>query len=432
MPRKADELGALQIAQIAGPGLHAVGGVAGLALQVEPSGARSWVLRARIAGKRRMMGLGGYPDVKLADARRLAREAREAIDRGQDPIEDRKAAKARLLAEAGRLLTFEAAAKDYIATHEASWKNQAHRQAWRHTLLTLACEGRDYGEAGQSVGIGKLAVGDITVEHALALLRPIWSTTTETGVRTRQRVEQVLNAAKAAGAIRTQGWSNPFAWKGHLDKLLPPPQKVAPLEHHPALPPQEAPSFMAALRQREGLSAKALELIILTGGRSGEIRGAVWDEFDLVAKVWTVPGARMKAGQEHVVPLSEAALKVLGAIPRIAGTHLLFPGATGNQLSDVAVSKLCKSLCKELGGGKCVPHGWRSTFRDWVGDFTHYPDKLAEFAVAHTVGGTEGAYRRRRAIERRRPMMADWARFLAEPFKAQEEGNVLELHAARD
>lgn len=429
MPRKAKELGPLQIAQLAEPGLHAVGGVAGLSLQIEATGARSWVLRTMIAGKRRHMGLGGFPDVKLADARRLARDAREEIDKGHDPVEDRRAAKAKLLAEAGRLLTFEQACKDYLAAHEKTWTHPAHARGWTYTLLELACAGSDCGEGGKSVGLAKLAVGDIETAHVLNMLRPLWATKTETATRTRQRCEAVLNAAKAAGAIRTAGWANPFRWKGHLDALLAEPRKLAPVKHHPALPIDQASSFVAALRRREGTAADALEWIVLTAARSNEVRGARWAEVDLEGKVWTVPASRMKGRREHRVPLSDAAVKLAKRLQRIAGSDLLFPGPTGKPLSDVAVS----SLCGELPGDRCVPHGWRSTFRDWAGDRTSYPRDICEAALSHVVGGVEGAYRRGDAVERRRPMMQDWATFLAKPVeeKPESDSKVTSLHGER-
>jgi len=383
-----------------------------------------------VAGKRREMGLGGFPDVKVADARRLAREAREAISKGRDPVEERRAAKAQLLAEAGRLLTFEQACRDYLAAHEKAWKHPAHAQAWRHTLLTIACTGMDCGQSGTAVGLGKMAVGDIETTHVLNLLRPLWTAKTETAQRTRQRCEAVLNAAKATGAIRAPGWNNPFRWRGHLDVLLAKPRKLAPIQHQRALPASEAAGFVAALRERKGSAAHALEWLVLTACRSNEARGARWSEIDLDAKVWTIPAARMKSGKEHRVPLSDAAMLLLNALPRIAGCDLLFPSPTGKPLSDVAVSK----LCGELSAGQCVPHGWRSTFRDWAGDATSYPREVAEAALAHVVGGVEGAYRRGDAVERRRPLMADWANFLGKlpANQAERDGdNVRELRAIR-
>jgi len=388
------------------------------------------VLRVTVAGKRREMGLGGFPDVKLAYARRLARDAREAISKGRDPVEERRAAKAKLLAEAGRLLTFEQACRDYLAAHEKTWKHPAHAQARKHTLLTIACNGMDCGVAGKAVGLGKLAVGDIETTHVLNLLRPLWATKTETAQRTRQRCEAVLSAAKAAGAIRAPGWHNPFRWKGHLDALLAKPRKLAPIQHQKALPAADAGGFVAALRERKGSAARALEWVVLTACRSNEVRGARWSEVDTAAKLWRVPAARMKGGKPHTVPLSDAAITLLNALPRVGGSDLLFPGPTGKPLSDVAVSK----LCGDLSGSRCVPHGWRSTFRDWAGDATSYPREVAEAALAHVVGGVEGAYRRGDAVERRRPLMQDWAKFLAKPPAKKTDGagdNVRALHGAR-
>lgn len=416
MPRKAEELGSLQVAAIKSPGLHAVGGVAGLCLQVEPSGGRSWVLRTMIAGKRRFMGLGGFPDVKLADARRLARDAREAISKGADPIEERRAAKARLLADAGRLVTFEAAAKDYLAAHHAEWTGKANRRQWYYMLEDLAVP-----------AIGKLAVGDIETTHALSLLRPLWSEKTETAQRLRAKCEAVLNAAKASGAIRGP-WENPFRWRGHLAGLLARPSKVAPVVHHKALPVAKVAAFMQNLRQVEGLGARALEFAILCASRSGEVRGATWAEIDLAAKLWTIPAARMKSKREHRVPLSDAAIELLNKLPRIAGGDLVFPSSTGKPLSDMTLSAVTRRM--EV---QAVPHGIaRSTFRDWAGDHTSYPRDLCEAALAHVVGGAEGAYRRGDAAERRRPLMADWATFLAKPpAKSDKDDNVRELRAAR-
>jgi integrase len=427
MPKKAEELGSLQVAAISAPGLHAVGSVAGLCLQVSSNGARSWVLRTMIAGKRREMGLGGFPDVTLAAARNAARDARAAIKQGQDPIEKQRAAKARLLAEQGRVKTFEQACRDYLGAHEKAWKHPAHARAWKHTLLSIACNGMDCGDSGKAEGLGKLAVGDIETEHVLDLLRPLWAEKTETAQRTRQRCEAVLNAAKAAGTIKASGWNNPFRWKGHLDSLLAKPRKIAPIKHHKALPAGATADFMVGLRQRKGSAARALEWIVLTACRSNEARRASWSEIDLDAKIWIIPASRMKGGREHRVPLSGAAVAVLNALPRFAGCDLLFPGPSGKPLSDVAVSK----LCGDLSGLRCVPHGWRSTFRDWAGDATSYPRDIAEAALAHVVGGVEGAYRRGDAVERRRPLMEDWANYLEKTGAMPSNvGNVAKLRGA--
>lgn len=402
MGRKAEELGPLKVSQIKSPGLHAVGGVSGLYLQVLPTGGRSWVLRAMVGGKRRDMGLGGFPDVPLADARRKARDAREAIEKGMDPIEERRAAKAALVAGAGRVVTFEQAAKDYLAAHEKAWKNPKHAAAWSHTLKAYAYP-----------VIGKLAVGDIETTHVLNVLRPIWGEKTESAKRLRGRIEQILDAAKATGVIKSP-WENPARWRGHLDKLLAPPRKLAPVVHHKALPVEEIGAFMARLRKLDGIGARALEFAILTAARSGEVRGATWPEIDLQGKVWTIPKERMKAGREHRVPLPPEAVELLEKLPRVGGSEFVFPSASGTPLSDMTLSAVCRRM--EV---LAVPHGFRSTFRDWCGEHTNFPREVAEAALAHTVGDeVEKAYRRGDALEKRRRLMEAWAKYLGRPAPA--------------
>lgn len=410
MPRKAAEMGPLAVSRVVEPGMHAVGGVSGLYLQVLPSGGRSWVLRARVAGKRRDMGLGGFPDVPLADARRKARDAREAIEKGVDPIEARRAAKAALLASSTALLTFKQAALDYIAAHEASWKNPKHRQQWRNTLEDAF------------VILGPLSVQDIETSHVLAVLRPIWAAKTETAARLRGRIEQVLDAARATGAIKGP-WENPARWRGHLDKLLAAKAKIAKPEHHAAMTAADLPDFMARLRAADGMGAKSLEFLILTACRSGEVRGARWAEIDLSEKVWTIPADRMKAGREHRVPLSPAALALLEALPRIAGNDLVFPAPRGGELSDMTMT----AVLRRMGAG-VTAHGFRSTFRDWASERTNYPRDVAEMALAHTIGNkVEAAYRRGDLFAKRTRMMADWAKFCSLPPAA---GNVRSIRGA--
>jgi integrase len=402
--------------------MHAVGGVTGLYLQVLPSrdvaqpcGARTWILRAMIGGRRRDMGLGGFPSVTLADARRKAREAREAIDKGGDPIKERRAAKARLLAESGRVVTFKDVAGDYLAAHEKGWSVPTQR-AWANTLNNYMLP-----------KLGKLAVGDIETSHVLEVLRPLWAEIPETGKRTRNRIEQILDSAKAAGHIKDP-WSNPARWRGHLNKILAPPRKVAPVEHYPALPIDDMPAFMVKLATVRGMGASALEFIILTACRSGEARGATWAEIDLQKKLWVIPAARMKAKKDHRVPLSPAAVAALMKLPRIAGCDLVFPNTRGELLSDMSVSAVCRRL-----GVKAVPHGFRSTFRDFAGERTNFPREVAEAALAHSVGNdVEAAYRRGDALEKRRKLMEAWANFLSKPVAKPEPGgsNVIDSQAA--
>jgi integrase len=257
----------------------------------------------------------------------------------------------------------------------------------------------------------------------------LWTEKTETAQRLRAKCEAVLNAAKASGAIRG-AWENPFRWRGHLAGLLARPSKVAPVVHHKALPVAEVGAFMHRLRKVGGMGARALEFAILCASRSGEVRGATWAEIDLAAKLWTIPPERMKAKREHRVPLSDAAVELLNKLPRIAGCDLVFPSASGKPLSDMTLSAVTRRMDVDA-----VPHGIaRSTFRDWAGDHTAYPRDLCEAALAHAAGGTEAAYRRSDGVERRRPMMQDWAKFLAKPpsKKADSEGdNVRALHGRR-
>jgi len=410
MPRKVNEFSALVVSRMAVPGLHFVGGVSGLALQVQASGARSWVLRLSVAGKRRDMGLGGFPDVTLADARRRAREEREKADKGIDPIAERQAAASRLRAELATAITFKAAALTYIETHESSWRNAKHAEQWRNTL------------ASTYPVIGGMHVRDVALPQVLAVLQPIWKTKTETASRLRGRIESVLDWATARGY---REGLNPARWKGHLDQLLPAPGKITRVGHHAALPVGDVGSFMQALREQQGSGARVLEFVILTAARSGEARGATWGEFNLDAATWTVPGERMKAGKEHRVPLSMPAVRLIRAQPTMAGTDLVFPSPRGGLLSDMTLVAVMRRM-----KAAAVPHGFRSTFRDWCSERTNYPREVAEMALAHTIGDkVEAAYRRGDLFEKRRLMMDDWAAFCAMVEPASD--NVVLLRKAQ-
>lgn len=397
LPKKAHEMGALAVSRIKKPGMHFVGGVAGLALQVLPTGGRTWILRAMIGDRRRDMGLGGYPDVPLADAREAARKARAKIRDGLDPVDASRAAKSALKASAASATSFKAIAQGFIADNESAWRNGKHRQQWKNTLETYV-----YPK------IGALAPQDVSTDHVLDIVKPIWRTKPETASRVRGRIEVVLDAAKAQGRIRDP-WQNPARWRGHLDKLLPQRAKVRRVQHHLALPFGEVAAFTAALRQQHGMGARALEFAILTAARSGAVRGATWAEIELENRVWTVPAERMKAGREHRVPLSRAALTLLKGLPRVAGVDLVFPAPRGGQLSDMTLAAVTRRM-----GVSAVPHGFRSTFRDWAAERTAYPAEMAEMALAHAVGDkTEAAYRRGDLFEKRLRMMEDWAGFVA-------------------
>jgi len=406
MPKKAKVLGALDVSRLARegePGLHAVGGVAGLHLQVDDGGARSWILRVTIGDRRPDMGLGGYPDVTLAGAREAARAARAKIKAGIDPIAEARAARSVLKAAMAGAWTFDACATDYIKAKASEWKNAKHAKQWTNTLTKYA-----------SPKIGTLQVRDVELPHVLSVIEPIWSTKTETANRVRNRMELVLDWATVRGYRKGL---NPARWRGHLDKVLAKPSKVSKVAHHPALPDVDVGAFMRDLRKGEGMGARALEFVILTACRSGEVRGATWQEIDLGAATWTIPASRMKADREHRVPLSVPALRLLRALPRIPGVDLVFAAPRGGVLSDMTLTAVLRRMSVDV-----VPHGFRSTFRDWCSERTNYPHEVAEMALAHAVGNrTEAAYRRGDLFEKRRELMTLWAKFINTP---PPKGNV--------
>ena len=401
---KAKEMSALAVASIKSRGIHFVGGVTGLALNVTKYGSRSWVMRFQIKGKRRDMGLGSYPSVTLAQARESARAAREVLRQGMDPVEHARAARQRLIVEQETAVVFADAATHYIATHEHGWRNAKHAQQWRNTIETYA-----------NPVIGKVPLRDIDVAMVRRILEPIWTTKNETASRVRGRIESIIDWGITMGY---RSAANPARWKGHLEHLLAQPSKVARRTRQPALPYADMPAFMQALRKQHNTSARALEFLILTGVRSGEVRNATWSEFDLDKAVWTIPAERMKGGREHRVPLSEQALRLVRAQQEVSFCDFLFPSpnrprdpeADGAPLSDMALTAVMRRM--ELQQ-KAVPHGFRSTFRDWASETTTHSNEVAEMALAHSIRNrVEAAYRRGDLFEKRRQLMQDWADFV--------------------
>lgn len=427
MPRKAKELSAVEVKRLRHPGhgrnaTFAVGGVDGLLMQVTPAGARSWLLRCKVGDRRRHIGLGGFPDVSLGQARERAREARDLIWNGIDPVEHRKAQRAALRAAQHRGLTFSEAMERYLENKLAELSSEKHRKQWRATLDKHAVP-----------AVGDMLVDDIGVHDVLRILEPIWQEKTETASRLRGRVESVLSWATVAGH-RTG--DNPARWRGNLDAILPKPGRIAKVKHHPALAIDEASGWFTDVQGREGFATRALEFLAMTVARSGEIRGAVWQEIDLEAGMWIVPAERMKMKREHRVPLTKEAVALLEALPRMEGVDYVFPAARGGMLSDAALSACMKRIhaaksdkyIDPRSGRPAVPHGLRSTFRDWIAERTDYPRDMAEIALAHHVGGdVELAYRRGDQVEKRRAMMAAWGRFLRD----EESAKVIELEGAR-
>ncbi len=405
MARKAKELGALEVGRLNSPGLHAVGGVAGLALQVTGKGARSWILRVLIGGKRRDMGLGGYPDVTLAGAKEAARAARLKIKEGTDPIKDAKAKRSALYAARATAMTFSEAAKAYIAVKESEWSNAKHGDQWRNTLATYA-----------EPVIGNIFVRDIDQSHVLRVLEPIWLDKTETAKRVQGRIENILDWATAS---KFRQGDNPARWRGHLDMLLAKPGKIKNIEHHPALAMDDLGAFMVELRKQEGMGARALEFAILTAARSGEVRGATWSEIDLEDATWTIPADRMKMKREHRAALNAEAVTLLESLPRTG--DLVFPNSKGDKLSDMTLT----AVLRRMNRSDITAHGFRSTFRDWCSERTNYPRDVAEMALAHAIGDkVEAAYRRGDLFDKRRRMMKEWGKFSG---KVQTAGTVTSI-----
>jgi len=419
MGRKIELLTALKVERLRDkPGMHADG--SGLYLQVKNGGA-SWVLRYQFEGRPHWMGLGPLALFGLKDAREKALEAKRLKHGGTDPLELRRQARAQKRLDAAKAVTFKQAAEKYIAAHKAGWRNAKHAEQWTNTLSTYA-----------EPVFGSLPVQTVDTTLVLKVLEPIWAKKPETASRLRGRIEAVLNWAKVRGY---RDGENPARWKGHLDHLLPARGRVRRIEHHAALPFAEIGTFMAALRQQEGIAARGLEFAILTAARTGEILGARWNEIDLAEKVWTVPAERMKARREHRVPLSDRALMILDDMKPVRraaegedkATAFVFPGAKpGEPLSNMALLM----LLRRMGRSDLTAHGFRSTFRDWAAERTGFPAEVAEMALAHTVSDkVEAAYRRGDLFEKRRRLTDAWAAFCA-MSKRETDRKVTSLRAA--
>jgi integrase len=356
----------------------------GLQLAVAPSGARKWVLRYFWQGKAREMGLGSYPEVGLADAREKALAERRLARSGVDPIAARK--------KGAGVPTFGEFADEVADQLAKGFRNEKHKAQWRMTLTK-------YAEPLRAKHVDKIETADV-----LPVLQPIWQEKPETASRLRGRIERVLNAAKAKGYRIGE---NPAAWRGHLENLLPKSLQLS-RGHHAAMSYQDVPAFVANLRDREAVAALALEFCILTAARSGEVLGARWPEIDLDGKVWTIPAKRMKAGREHRIPLGESALAILRKVNEARVSDYVFPGQRADRPLSVMALEM---VLRRMSIDDATVHGFRSAFRDWAGNETHFPRELAEHALAHVIGDkAEQAYRRKDALERRRELMDAWAR----------------------
>jgi integrase len=358
----------------------------GLWLVVSKTGARKWAYRFSWSGKVTEMGLGSADVVSLAQARSLRDEARKMLASGRNPIEARR--------EAGRVIpTFGALADELLEAKQPEWRNAKHAEQWRWSLQVACALLRDK------------AIDAIEVSDVLAVLKPMWLEKPETASRLRQRIEAVLNAAKARGY---RSGENPAAWRGHLEHLLPKRQRLTK-GHHAAMDYRDVPNFIQRLRSEDYVSARALEFCILTAARSGEVFGARWPEIDFAGKVWAIPKERMKAGRDHRVPLSVRAMELLEQLFKVRTGSVVFPSPRGDRpLSHIAMQKVLSRLCVE----SATVHGFRSSFRDWAGHETSFPREIAEQALAHRLGdAAELAYKRGDFLEKRRELMEAWARY---------------------
>jgi len=366
----------------------------GLYLRVTKSNTKSWIYRwrDRLTGKLRDMGLGSVHDYSLAEARSAAGSNRKEVLAGNDPILERQKQQAEAQTAASKMLTFDQAAERYIAARvEPVSKNPKHLLQWHNTLKTYV-----------SPVMGSLPVDAVSDGHILAVLEPIWYEKNETASRIRGRIESILGWAKV---LKLRTGDNPARWKGHLDTLLPAPQTVQNVQHLRSLPYSSMYGFMQKLQKRHGMGARALEFIILTATRSGEVRGAKWEEIDLDTNVWTIPGERMKAGKKHRVPLSKPAVKLLKSLPE-DGEHI-FKAPKGGQLSDMTMTKVLRDMKVDA-----VPHGFRSTFRTWAAETTNFPHEVCEQALAHTIKSkVEAAYQHSDMLQKRATLMEAWGTF---------------------
>jgi integrase len=384
-----------EVAALDQPGRHRVG--KNLYLQITKAGARSYLFRYKLAfpgAKQREMGLGSFKELSLAAAREEAERFRKLVREGVDPIEHRRREREDAARAAAARKTFKEVAESFLENNEGEWRNPKHRQQWRNTLATYAYP-----------HIGDLFVNEITRAHIFDLLQPIWTTKQETASRVRGRIERILDAARAEELYEGE---NPARWRGNLSARLPSPKKAHAVRHHPALPYDDLPAFMTELRKREGWSALALEFLILTAARSGEVRGARWEEFDLQRGEWIVPADRMKAGRAHRVPLSTTAQDIVSRLQNVRTGAFVFPAPQGGQFSDAALSALLRRMKRDT----ITVHGFRSTFRDWAAEQTSFPPEVAERALAHVNRDkVEAAYQRSDLFEKRRALMEAWASY---------------------
>lgn len=369
------------------PGRYADGG--NLYLSVSRSGSKSWTLFYRKDGRMREMGLGSVSAVTLADARERAKEARSDLANGIDPLQKKRATRARPATK-----TFGEVAEDYIEAHKSDWKNEKHQEQWRSSLKQHAAP------------LWKMSVNEIDTEHVVAVLRPIWLTISETARRVRGRIETVLNAAKAE---KLRSGENPAQWRGHLDMILAKKRKKG--GNFASMDYRDIPAFMADLRKQEGVGARALEFLILNANRTQEVTAAPWSEFSQIEPHWAIDAARMKMAKDYTIPYSRRAREILDEMHGLDATYV-FPGSkrrkdgSSRPISTGAMS----AVLKRMGIKNATVHGFRATFRTWAADKTFHPRDVCEASLAHTIADkVEAAYNRAELLEKRNALLQDWA-----------------------
>jgi integrase len=399
MARTINRISATKLAALKAPGYYADGGC--LYHRIAPGGSRGWIFRYAMHGQTHDMGMGPYPEVSLAAARKRAFEYRQSLAEGVDPLAKRNAKRAAARVEDARTINFDDCAKAYIEAHVDGWRNAKHRAQWASSLKTYV-----------SPVFGHLPVRAIDTGLVMRVLEPMWASKAETANRLRGRIEAVLSWAHVRGY---RLGDNPARWRGHLDHLLPAKAKVRKVEHHAALPYAEVGKFVVTLDRQEGVAASALKFLVLTAARMGEALGASWHEISFDTRTWTIPAGRMKGGREHRVPLSDAAVAVLRNMQAIRRGDYVFPGGReGKPLSQTSLLNLLHATRSEV-----TAHGFRSTFRDWAAERTNYENHVVEQALAHAIGNAvEAAYRRGDLFDKRRRLMDDWAEFCATPSAA--------------
>ncbi len=403
--RVKEKLSVREIAGLRDAGKYGDGG--GLYLHVRSPGTRSWVFRYMKEWKAHEMGLGSYPDVSLAVARKKATAQRALLGEGKDPLGVKAAGKLERKLEQARRFTFRQCAERFIEAQKAGWKCQKHQKQWESTMEMYAFP-----------VFGNLPIAEIDTSMVLKTLEPIWKEKPETASRVRGRIERILDYARVR---EYRAGDNPARWRGHLDTLLPARSKIARVKHFPALPWRELSAFMKAVANREGMAVRALEITILTALRTSEVLEAPWSEIDLDVGVWTIPGWRMKGGATHRVPLSEPVVEILADLPRADGGTWVFPGRPGKYLSNMSMLMVLRRMERT----DLTVHGFRSTFRDWSAECTNTAREVCELALAHVnPNKVEAAYRRSDLFEKRRRLMRQWASYC---YSAHAEA----IHAQR-